>query len=127
MGIHSTLLDSAPDENQNPRIEVFTDLWPRSWDCAFTLLARGGFLVTSSLKNREVQFVLVNSQLGEPCRLRNPWRNQELTLYRNGNKSETSKDDWLSFKTSKGESIMIVPSTTNPDQLSVAVPEKSPK
>src|SRR5207244_11017440 len=38
-GIHSTLLSSTDDEAGKPLIEVFTATWPRSWDCAFELLA----------------------------------------------------------------------------------------
>src|SRR2546423_4435294 len=45
-GIHATVLNSA---NEDGVIEVFGEGWPRSWDCSFKLLARGGFVVTSSL------------------------------------------------------------------------------
>src|SRR5439155_11224861 len=80
-GIHSTLLDSTPDENTDqPRIEVFTEAWPRSWDCSFELLARGGFLVASSLKAGEIETVRIRSEIGGPCRIKNPWGSGEVTL-----------------------------------------------
>src|SRR2546423_12153414 len=53
-GIHSTLLESAPDDEGQQLIQVFTDAWPRSWDCAFKLLARGGVVVSASLHDRQI-------------------------------------------------------------------------
>jgi len=107
-GIHSTLLDSTPDEaTGEPRIEVFTDGWPRSWDCAFKLLARGGFVINSSLKSGEIEFVKIESPLGGTCRLKNPWSNHQVTVQRNG-ESKTIGGDWLTFDTKKHETILLM-------------------
>jgi hypothetical protein len=123
MGIHSTLLNSTPDDDGQPLIEVFGSAWPRSWDCAFQLLARGGFLVSSAVKDREIESVEINSQLGGSCRIKNPWPQSEVTLYRNGVKAETLSGDLLSFDTAKGESLLLVPPMTTPDRLSRAIPD----
>ncbi len=122
MGIHSTLLNSTPDDEAKPLIEVFASAWPRSWDCAFHLLARGGFLVSSAVKDREIEFVDVNSQLGGSCRLKNPWPQSEVTLYRNGVKAETLSGDVLAFDTAKGEKFLLLPPSQTPDQLNRAIP-----
>jgi hypothetical protein len=106
-GIHSTLLDSAPEEDQ-PLIEVFTTQWPRSWDCAFKLLARGGFVVTSSVSGGRLDFVEILSTLGGPCRMKNPWTDSAITLYRNGAKSESLTGQVLTFETGKGELILML-------------------
>src|SRR6185312_2720816 len=48
-GIHSTMLSSDPDTAEgDPVLRIF-DRWPKDWDGAFTLLARGGFEVSSSI------------------------------------------------------------------------------
>jgi hypothetical protein len=107
-GIHATLLSSDPDDNGNVTIEVFNEDWPRSWDCSFQLLARGGFLVSSSVANRQIESVRVLSQLGGPCRVKNPWPGRRVTLQRDG-KSESLVGDLLTFDTGRGESIVLAP------------------
>ena len=62
----------SPRPGQPEVIRVFP-AWPKKWEASFRLLARGGFLVTSSIRNGEVEFVEIESRLGEECRLRNPW------------------------------------------------------
>jgi hypothetical protein len=121
-GIHSTLLDSMPDESGQPQIEVFTNVWPRSWDCAFKLLARGGFVVTSSLKNRQIEFVCIDSQLGGTCRIKNPWPETETTFYRNGKKAESVGSDVLAFDTAIGESILLIRSDATPEGVGGTIP-----
>jgi Domain of unknown function (DUF5703) len=108
-GIHSTLLASTTDDAGSELIEVFTSAWPRSWDCAFQLLAHGGFVVSSSVKDREIEFVEINSPLGGPCQIKNPWPQSAVTLYRNDVKSETAQGDVLRFNTEKGERLVLLP------------------
>jgi hypothetical protein len=124
MGIHSTLLNSSPEDEGPPIIEVFTSAWPRSWDCAFKLLARGGFLVASSVNGGQLEFVEVNSTLGGPCRMKNPWRDAEVTLYRNGSKAESVNSDMLTFMTAKGESILVLPAGKTPQQAKRSLPSR---
>jgi hypothetical protein len=121
-GIHSTLLDSTRDESGQPQIEVFTNVWPRSWDCAFELLARGGFLVTTSLKKGQIEFVCIDSQLGGKCRIKSPWPRTETTFYRNGKKAESAGGDVLTFDTAKGESILLIRSDATPEGVGGTIP-----
>jgi hypothetical protein len=111
-GIHSSLLSSNPEsEGGEPVIQVFSS-WPKDWDAAFTLLARGAFLVSSSMEKGRIEFVEIQSQVGGECRLRNPWPDAELTLYRNGRKAEDLSPDLsglLKFPTARGETITVVP------------------
>ena len=53
-------------------IRVFA-AWPRRWDASFRLLARGGFVVRSSISTGRVEFVEIESRLGGTCRVRLPW------------------------------------------------------
>ncbi len=125
MGIHSTLLSSTPDENGEPLIEVFTGAWPRSWDCAFKLLARGGFLVESSVGNHELEFVQIESTLGGQCRIRNPWPQKETVAWRKGAKAETLHGDLLEFETAKAETVLLLPSDVDPAKIETRIPQGS--
>lgn len=97
-------------------IRVFAT-WPKEWDAEFTLLCRSGFLVTSALRKGEVEFVEIDSQFGSECRVRNPWGASEVTLYREGRKSESMKEPLLTFKTEKRENMILVHSGTTPQHF----------
>ncbi len=106
--LHLALLQSsAPTPGGDPVIRVFP-AWPKEWDASYTLLARGAFLVTSSIERGRIGFVELESQAGAECRLRNPWGESEVTLYRDGKKSESLKGSLLRFPTRKGERIVVV-------------------
>ena len=91
----------------DPVIRVFP-AWDKNKPAYFRLLAKGGFLVSSSVMNGEVSFLELNSQFGGTCRIRNPWPGKTISLYRNGLKSEDLTGYLISFATSKGEDIKIV-------------------
>jgi Glycosyl hydrolase family 95 catalytic domain/Glycoside hydrolase family 95, C-terminal domain len=115
--LHEALCQSAPPgPGKDAVIHVFP-AWPKDWDAAFTLLARGGFLVTSSLQKGAIEFVEMTSQLGGECRLRNPWPDHEVTLYRNGKNERNLKKSLLKFTTSKGEKIVLVSQGNSPAQF----------
>jgi hypothetical protein len=121
-GIHSTLLNSTTDEQGHELIEVFGSAWPRSWECAFQLLAHGGFIVSSSVRNHEVEFVEIRSQLGGPCRLKNPWPSGEVTTVRGGSKGQPMSGDVLSLETSKGETVRLLRPGATPEQVRHTIP-----
>jgi hypothetical protein len=106
--LHLALLQSsAPTPGSDPVIRVFP-AWPKEWNASYTLLARGAFLVTSSIERGRIGFVELESQAGAECRLRNPWGEDEVTLYRDGKKSESLKGSLLRFPTRKGERVVVV-------------------
>ncbi len=106
-GIHSSLLSSEPETPEgDPVIQVF-ESWPRDWDAAFTLLARGAFVVSSSMEKGRVEFVQIRSELGGECRLRNPWPGEAVTIYRNGRKAEELSGSLLMFPTQRNEAVAI--------------------
>lgn len=121
MGIHLSLLKNAAKKvNEVPIIQLFSG-WPKDWDAQFSLLAKGGFMVSSSQKNGIVEFVEINSQSGQECRLQNPWAENEVTLYRNGKKAETLNGVQIKFQTSKNENIIVVKAGTTPETFKSAV------
>ena len=120
-GIHQTMLNSRPDSIANAAsaepISVFSR-WPKDWDAAFTLLARGGFLVSAAQQGGAIPLIEIDAQIGGPCRLVNPWKD-DATLYRNGKKAEDLTGETLAFPTTKGERVVIVPKGSTPVAVKV--------
>jgi glycosyl hydrolase family 95 len=115
--LHLALLQSNPPAPaRDPVIRVFP-AWPKQWDAEYTLLARGGFLVTSSIKGGRIEFVELESLAGAECKLRNPWNEGTVSLYRNGKKSQTLSGALLTLPTHKGERLVLVPGNTTPDEF----------
>lgn len=106
-GLQDGLMQSiSATPGGDPVIRVFPG-WDRNKPAYFKLLAKGGFLVSSSVINGEISFLEINSQIGGTCRIRNPWPGKTISLNRNGVKSEDLKGSLISFATSKGEDIKI--------------------
>jgi hypothetical protein len=106
----------APKPGGDPVVRVFP-AWPADWDAAFQLLAKGGFLVTSSMQRGRVEFVEVRSQLGGDCKLRNPWVTEGATLYRNRRKVEDLAGSLLSLPTRKDDILILVMKGSAPEQF----------
>ena len=119
--LHTALLmDSPPAPGKPSIIQVFA-AWPNDWDAEFTLVARGAFLVTSAQRNGSVDFVELKSQAGGDCRLRNPWGDADVMLYRNGKQAENMSGSLMKFSTAVGENLLIVKKGTTPAQFKRAV------
>jgi len=118
-GIHSTMLNSSPEQpGENVPVRIF-NRWPKDWDAAFRLLARGGFVVSSAQKNGAVPLVEIVSEVGGPFRLANPWAGRDVTLYRNGRKAEDLDGETISFSTARGETVVVVPKGSVPAAVKV--------
>jgi hypothetical protein len=105
--VAALLLSIAPSPVEDPVIHVMEG-WPRKWDVSFKLQAKGGFLVSSSMKGGTIRFVEILSQLGGECRIRNPWPSATTTLFCNGKKMDEMKGPLLKFPTEKGKSYLLV-------------------
>lgn len=115
------LLQSAPPApGQDSILEVFPAS-PQDSDARYTLLARGEFLVTSSIRDGSIEFIELLAQAGGECRLKNPWGNSAVTLYRNGKKAEDLAASRLVFNTVKGETIVVVRHGSVPGQYMARV------
>jgi hypothetical protein len=121
-GLQDGLMQSiSATPGGEPVIRVFP-AWDKNKPAYFKLLAKGGFLVSSSVKNGEVSFLEINSQLGGTCRIRNPWPGSAISLYRNGVKTEDLTGYLISFATSVGEDIKIMRQDINPDSFHESIP-----
>ncbi len=105
--LHYGLCQSVPPyPGAQPVIRIFP-AWPKKWDARFKLLCRGGFLVSSSMRNGQVDFVEITSQGGSVCRIRSPWPGSDVVVYRNNKRWRNSKDDLLVFNTEVGDRIVL--------------------
>jgi hypothetical protein len=113
LGLLSMTLQEALMQSVSPRpgepevIRVFA-AWPGEWEASFRLLARGGFLVTSGIKEGKVEFVEIESRLGEECRLRNPW-GAECLLTGSDEPDRKLAGDLLRFSTRAGKRYRLSP------------------
>jgi hypothetical protein len=111
------LCQSVPSAPGKDAVIRIFPAWPTTWDAQYTLLCRGGFLVTSSMKKGAIEFVEIASQAGATCRIRNPWPGNDITLYRNGKRWKDNSGDLLSFTTGKGDRFVLVKKGSTPDQF----------
>jgi hypothetical protein len=108
--LQEALLQSvSPQPGQTEVITVFP-AWPKEWDASFRLLARGGYRVTSTIDNGEVQFIDIESRLGETCQLRNPWQGPCLVSEVGGDtQAKPYVGDLLHFDTVPGGRYRVQP------------------
>ena len=118
------MLSSAPDTPEGEPVLKIFNAWPKDWEAAFELLARGGFLVSSSQRNGQVEFVEVRSRAGETCSLRNPWGDAEAHLFRDGRSAEQVSGPILKFRTDRNETIVIVRTGAEPASSRRILPEQ---
>jgi hypothetical protein len=117
--LHAALLHSAPPApGGEPVLRVFP-AWPREWDATYTLLARGGFLVTASMEKGRIEFVQLKSQAGGECRLRNPWPETSVTVVRGG-ASEDVTGTLIRLTTAPGEVVTLHPKGAAPAKKKVS-------
>jgi hypothetical protein len=107
-GIHSTMLSSSPESTTNEEPVTLFNRWPKDWDAAFELLARGGFLIRSAQQNGAVPLVEIVSPLGGTIRLANPWP-RDVEVYRNGQSAGPLAGETLDIPTARGETVVLVP------------------
>ncbi|MFC2175820.1 hypothetical protein ACFLR1_02465 [Bacteroidota bacterium] len=83
-------------------------VWPKNRDASFSnIRTKGAFLVSSELKDSEVQQIEVISKKGKVLNLLNPWDSKEVEVIRPSGKREMFKGKRLKIETSAGEKILI--------------------
>ncbi len=119
--LQDALLQSVSARPGEPEVINVFPAWPNAWDASFQLLARGGFLVTSSRRNGATEFVEIHSRRGETCRLRNPW-NVPCLVTEIGMPATELSGDILRFDTQPGKVYRVFPKeepVAQPRHLSV--------
>ena len=81
--------------------------WPSRKNAKFyQLRAYGAFLISSELKEKQVDYVKVLSEKGRLLRIVNPWNSSEVLVKKNG-KTEIFSGDILNINTSVMETILL--------------------
>ena len=125
--LQDALLQSLSPYPGQPEVISLFPAWPKIWDTSFRLLARGGFMVTSAIRQGEVTFVKVESRLGEICQIRNPW-DITCTIFGTDTETKETSGKILCFDTKQGEHYIMLPKGKSAFASSKISPEpaKSP-
>ena len=125
-GLQEMLLQS-----HDGAIRVFPAI-PGQWDGAYTLLAEGGFLVTSRREpHRRPEYVELFSSRGGRCTVVNPWVDHLKVLASGGEDDINSTafiqevavepghhggDQTVSFETETGRAYLLLPNGASPPE-----------
>ncbi|SCF97144.1 MULTISPECIES: carbohydrate-binding protein [unclassified Streptomyces] len=83
LGVHLTATNESLLQSYNDKIRVFPAVpSDSSFVGKFSLLAKGGFLVSSEREAGEIKYVGVKSQYGNSTRIVNPWGTQQVRVRR---------------------------------------------
>ena len=109
-GGFSAAVNEALLQSYEGKVKVFPCV-PKSWgDVKISnFRAEGAFLVTSELRSRKVNYILIQSLKGRVCHLINPWRGKVVRLRDlTSNKVLFEKEDQkFSFKTEKDHFYLV--------------------
>jgi len=106
--LQDALLQSVSARPGGPEIIRIAPAWPKRWDATFRLLARGGFLVSATIRSGVVEGIEIQSRLGETCRLRNPWGTPCLVTEIGGRETRV-EGDIVHFDTTPAKRYRLVP------------------
>jgi hypothetical protein len=102
------LQSNPPEPGGDPVIRVFP-AWPRDWDARYVLRARGAFVVSASIQKGRIGSVELRSLAGARARLRNPWGEASVQVWRDEKRAETLEGTLLTLQTRVGETARVVP------------------
>jgi alpha-L-fucosidase 2 len=110
--VSATLAEMMLQSFQN-KIRVFAN-WPTGTDAKYgDLRADGAFLISSSMKSNQVEYVRIISEKGMTATVANPWSGQTVRVYRNGVDAGTMTGTDLPLTTSANETIHLAPDGTS--------------
>ncbi len=112
--LNAALLQSVPPAPGKDAVIYLFPALPDEWDASYKLLARGAFLVSTSIKKGNIAYVKIEPLEGGECRLSNPWPGKALDLYRDNIIAEDLSGKVVNFSTKQGEIVTIVPSGSKP-------------
>ncbi len=106
--LHNALCQSVGAGPAEPPVIRVFPAWPSDWEATFRLLARGGFVVGSSIRGGRVDRIEIQSLKGGQCRVRSPWGGQaRVAVSRAGAPWCELSGDLLSFETKPGEKYVL--------------------
>ena len=115
-GVHLSAMNEALLQSYNDKIRVFPALpGDTAFVAKFTLLASGGFLVSSEKEANEIKYVGIKSLYGNTAAAVNPWGTQQLQVRRASDNAIilTTSNSEFSFPTA-ANTAYIVERTSKP-------------
>ncbi len=111
MSIMSTALSEMLIQSHEGKIRVFPAV-TKDWTGSFVLRARGAFIVSSEMKEKQkISFVGIHSLNGNECRLQNPWKDSNVKIINVETsrpvKFKLSDEGVISFKTTKNAKYLV--------------------
>jgi hypothetical protein len=101
-------------------IRVFP-AWPKGWQSEFTLVAEGGFLVSSRIgESGEIPEIRIQSWLGKPCTVANPWPG-EVNIGTPSGEHVVARMETITIETKPGDVYVLRPIAEVPDPASIPV------
>ncbi|MFF2093094.1 carbohydrate-binding domain-containing protein [Paenibacillus sp. NPDC058174] len=116
MGVHLLAMNESLLQSYNDKIRVFPALpTETNFVSKFTLLASGGFLVSSEKAANEIKYVGIKSLYGKPATVINPWGTQAVQVRRTSDNTvvSTSSSAEFTFNTTAG-AVYVVERTAKP-------------
>lgn len=133
---YATAMNEMMLQSNEGKIRVFPAI-PSAWDTtriAFTLLARGAFIVSAERDEKaQVTQVGIKSLKGNLCKIQNPWPGEKMICIQNVNNKktvrfQTDKKDVISFKTQpETEYILIRSGYEHPQTTYKSMPNSKVK
>ncbi|WP_405799847.1 glycosyl hydrolase family 95 catalytic domain-containing protein [Streptomyces sp. NBC_01506] len=116
LGVHLAATNESLLQSYNDKIRVFPAVPTDSTFVGkFSLLAKGGFMVSSEREAGEIKYVGIKSQFGNAARVVNPWGTQEVRVRRTSDNAvvTTSSSAEITFNTGSNE-VYVVERTAKP-------------
>ena len=96
-------------QTHNGLIRVFP-VFPADQKASFHRLRTfGAFLVSSAIKNGQIQYVLIESEKGRDCHVLNPWPDQQVVISRSEGEVRRMTGEELVLETRPGEQLLLAP------------------
>ena len=111
-GIHLTTMQEMYMQSYDGNIRVFPAVPSKESFCGkFTLLAKGGFLVSSEYENGSTKYIGLKSQLGGTAHIVNPWGKDTVKV--NGKQVKTDESGIITIETQK-DGVYIIERASSP-------------
>ncbi|MFF3749355.1 carbohydrate-binding protein [Streptomyces sp. NPDC002018] len=116
LGVHLTATNESLLQSYNDKIRVFPAVpSDSSFVGKFTLLAKGGFLVSSEREAGEIKYVGLKSQYGNSTRIVNPWGTQQVRVRRVSDNATVLTTSAAEFAlTTSANTVYVVERTAKP-------------
>jgi hypothetical protein len=103
------MLNEMMLQSHNGVIRIFPVFPAKQQASFYRLRTFGAFLVSSALRNGQVQPVVIESEQGRVCRIRNPWPGKVVSVHRAKRAAETMTGEDIVLKTERGERLVLAP------------------